>query len=163
MLWSLACDGKSDCPNARDETACTLEQFSQHKIESYNVHRDYICNNNGTVIAHDLVNGLFPDCLYCDDEYYLQNTYHDQPTNTTEQCLEKGMLVCIPGHPKCFPVQGLCHYDIDHHGNAMHCRNFAHLVNCEHFQCYYNIKMILEGIITRLRTDLGCLKPEMVV
>ena len=23
--------------------------------------------------------------------------------------------------------------------------------------------MILEGIITRLRTDLGCLKPEMVV
>ena len=27
----------------------------------------------------------------------------------------------------------------------------------------YNIKMILEGIITRLRTDLGCLKPEMVV
>ena len=28
---------------------------------------------------------------------------------------------------------------------------------------YYNIKMILEGIITRLRADLGCLKPEMVV
>ena len=28
---------------------------------------------------------------------------------------------------------------------------------------YYNIKMILEGIITCLRTDLGCLKPKMVV
>ena len=28
---------------------------------------------------------------------------------------------------------------------------------------YYNIKMILEGIITHLRTNLGCLKPEMVV
>ena len=28
---------------------------------------------------------------------------------------------------------------------------------------YYNIKMILEGIITHLKTDLEWLKPEMVV
>ena len=28
---------------------------------------------------------------------------------------------------------------------------------------YYNIKMILEGIFTCLRADLGSLKPEMVV
>ena len=32
-----------------------------------------------------------------------------------------------------------------------------------YFVTHYNIKMILEGIITRLRTNLGCLKPEMVV
>ena len=32
-----------------------------------------------------------------------------------------------------------------------------------HVSGYYNIKMILEGIITCLRTDIGCLKPEMDV
>ena len=44
------------------------------------------------------------------------------------------------------------------HSNNQSCRN-GYYSTSRH---YYNIKVI-KGIITCLRTDLGCLKPEMAV
>ena len=138
--WNKLCDDYSDCCNARDETICTPNLFNKQQIKTYSRHSTFNCNSSATEIDQFLVNDLFPDCLYSEDEYYLLNISQYMFTNTIEQCLGKGLLACVPGYSKCFAIQGLCNYDIDKYGHPMHCRNFAHLVNCEYFQCYQMFK-----------------------
>ena len=136
VQWKLTCNGIPDCTNGLDESKCV-------KPVTINDENDFICyQSNFLSIPIELVDDLIPDCHASEDEPHLlhndtQLVNHGQESDV---CLAQGLLACKPGHPRCFPIQGLCQFDIDQRNRPKYCRNFAHLENCEEFRCPQKFK-----------------------
>ena len=85
---------------------------------------DLIINKNFT-LKNDIV--LQNDCtkekLGSGAKQFVQN------------CENPDEIQCTYGCARCFPLHKLCVYELDHHGNMMHCPSGAHLKNCGQIQC----------------------------
>ena len=137
ILWDRVGNGQQDCKFGEDEIVfaeinnpryrplpCSVYDISP--CVNYTNYQPFLCDKTNISIPGEWVNDLIPDCPMSDDE-------PPQTEYIVNDCYP--LLQCTPGHPRCFPVYGLCVYNHDKHGHLSNCRNGAHLGNCQPFSC----------------------------
>ena len=147
------CDGHSDCPNSTDETYCLSEHLTKPlpkilkgssrkptMLGDINRYKDgcpgqFACNGSHICIPLELVNDLFPDCPISSTMATSADETLLASIDSGEDKCSNSALPCLPGHPKCFSISSLCHYDLDSYGHLKYCRNGAHLAACGRHQC----------------------------
>ena len=95
----------------------------------------FLCFNSSKCIDFNLIDDLVPDCDPPDDEPLMLSFSTSSFHQAASICIANKSLPCIPGHPRCYPLYGLCVYDLDSRGNMRYCRNGAHLSGCEAVGC----------------------------
>ena len=137
ILWDRVGNGQQDCKFGEDELVfaeinnpryrplpCSVYDISP--CVNYTNYQPFLCYKTNVSIPGEWVNDLIPDCPMSDDE-------PPQTEYIVNDCYP--LLQCTPGHPRCFPVYGLCVYNHDKHGHLSYCRNGAHLGDCQLFAC----------------------------
>ena len=137
ILWDRVGNGQQDCKFGEDELVFAEINNPRHRplpcsaydispCVNYTNYRPFLCYKTNISIPGEWVNDLIPDCPMSEDE-------PPQTEYIVNDCYP--LLQCTPGHPRCFPVYGLCIYNHDKHGHLSYCRNGAHLGNCQPFSC----------------------------
>ncbi len=92
----------------------------------------YHCSDN-TTISVKYMNDLIPDCQSGEDEVWWKYSQAD----LLHYCQEPHMIPCDveSNSTRCFFFHQLCAYALDRNMQLMHCRNGAHLSQCETFNC----------------------------
>ena len=85
------------------------------------------------------VNDFIPDCPYGSDEPDYFAIVHSKNKSTDIHCPPYEMP-CMRDHPKCFPQDKFCVYEIDLEDEMLHCRNGRHVQNCKNFTCTQTFK-----------------------
>ena len=92
------------------------------------------------------VNDGIPDCILSNGSAISEDeevafSYTLLTSNTP--CKEDQNLPCRAGHPRCFPIEKLCQYDLDVYNQLHPCRNGRHLEQCENIEC--SMKFLCPG------------------
>jgi leucine-rich repeat-containing G protein-coupled receptor 8 len=163
---SKLCDGQQDCEDESDELECKREGCNgavkcrnQQCVDKHLVfdrRRNCLDNSDenytqplyngaiefqcGGIQLPDIrVNDLIPDCVNGEDEVLYKEITMGEMGSKHHLCPEKH-LPCIQHHPRCFPEQKLCMFELDMDEQMMHCRNGYHVRNCEDFPCHQSFK-----------------------
>ena len=150
--WMAVCDSTPHCPSGVDETFCeettvrtkhtftkpivtcqtSVLQYLDNDTE-YLTEKFVACSGSRECIQVDELNDFIVDCSGGEDEPVLLSAGIPYP-GWDGKC-PVGHLHCVPGHPRCFPIEKLCVYDVDVNGKLLHCGNGAHLSSCKSHQC----------------------------
>ena len=97
---------------------------------------DFMCPY-GVCLDMQFVNDLIPDCTGAEDELHSLSIKYGGLNFPCEHLYD---IPCVPGHSKCFGINNLCVYDHDSFGHISHCRDGAHLQNCNYIKCTNTFK-----------------------
>ncbi len=91
------------------------------------------CQNNSNTVNNTLVDDLFADCgPKAEDEPVLHSLLK---FGKKYPCSDKNQIPCLKGHPKCFNISDLCHFQMNKNNYLDSCRNGGHLKSCQSFEC----------------------------
>ena len=151
--YLLTCDGKCDCHDCMDETVCIMSKIpfqtpltpSLRYVTTASDCKGNFCNHSHICVDFNLVDDLVADCPMAEDEPILAEILSSaltggNITRKAQACLLGNRLPCSLGHPKCFPIHGLCVYNLDYWGYLKYCRNGVHLFACESVRCPLHFK-----------------------
>lgn len=156
---SKLCDYQRDCQDGSDEN-CQLKSCNQKQMKCKNnqcvdgnkifdFQQDCLDNSDENAngywydsllfhacepneqIPYSRYNDFIPDCVQDEDTY--SSIIQNRPYNKSN-CLD-GYIPCLPFHPRCYPAEKLCIYDIDNVGEMLYCRIGQHLKECEDLPC----------------------------
>ena len=136
ISWFLACDGIYHCANMEDELICpSVVQPEMKALVNNDGCEEFLCINSSRCIDSNLMDDLVPDCDPPDDELLMLSYSTSSFHQAASVCIANKSLPCTPGHPRCYPLYGLCVYDLDSRSKMRYCRNGAHLSGCEAVGC----------------------------
>ena len=154
ILWHMVCDGQSDCAGHHDEKLCPVGYKNGRVAKQPEA--QFICTQSRVAIPPSLLNDLVPDCPHGEDEQYYPNGFNlSLQLQLLTVCVTQGSLPCLLGHPRCFPFDKLCLYDLDINGKLRHCRNGGHLRKCAAIGCPGRFKCALSYCIPTRRVCNG--------
>ena len=164
---SKLCDYQEDCQDGSDES-CQFQTCSKNQIQCKNkqcvshtrlfdFQQNCLDDSDENAYGYSFVNSVtmcstfdqsllhlpqsryddfIPDCSHDEDIYsfILQN----RPFNKS-RCLD-GYIPCLQFHPRCYPAEKLCVFDVDNAGEMLYCRIGQHLKECEDFPCNRHYK-----------------------
>ena len=144
--YSHVCDHVYDCADSSDEF-CIDDNLGKYRFRNKLDFRillrkpspwcfDFMCPY-GVCLDMQFVNDLIPDCTGAEDELHSLSIKYGGLNFPCEHLYD---IPCVPGHSKCFGINNLCVYDHDSFGHISHCRDGAHLQNCNYIKCTNTFK-----------------------
>jgi len=108
-----------------------------HSDKKVSNQRAFFKCKDDSLIAHDKLDDLVPDCYNGEDEELYKSvlTGSYSTENITLSCSDINYISCMYGVPRCFPKDRVCVLDHSDDGSLSHCRNGMHLIYCEYFDC----------------------------
>ena len=143
ILCKEACDEKNSCKCSNfyfSDSIGKCQKFGMNETFSWrlgNRESFALCSDGKKLINQQLINDLIPDCTEGEDEPHLLAIVENQHiySDISHNCHENFQIPFRDGHSKCFDVQDICVYRLDHLNNLYPCRNGAHMEACEDFEC----------------------------
>ncbi len=117
---------------------CEMFIHTDQQFDSMYMNINQISCTSGVQIDERHWNDLVPDCdPEGEDEPSLRSLVI---MGTFVACSDPGQIPCRAGHPRCFNISDICHYQIDKFSKLQPCPNGAHLQACRGFECNMKFK-----------------------